>query len=456
MSEFFVNTIGGGGGGGTVNSLTPDTGAAVPAVAGTIPTLGFKAGTVPTMQTYNDGAGNFRIADQSWQTQYVVDPSVVPGLKGTFQTIQAAITQAEADGAAFGTNAVIYIRSPAGVTATYAEDLVINGGIILVGQAGFGPNGLLVYSPLIVGNHTFGNLAALQANNVAFQNDATGNLTTFTSTGAQTLFSLELLDCQLINNQGPTGGFVNSDAGFNQIFLKGCFCDTGGEINAFVMPGIALSTIRDTIFAGAGWTISGGAVEFYNCINIGPVVLSNANIVAYNSSFFADTTDNITGTGSANTLVNCVFASNSSSTAACSSTGGLQGWANSIGSGSTGPKTIFSASLPVNNSPAMAGCIWPGVSSAVNYIASQSDFYIGITDTSAPRTVTLPNPTTIAVGHIFSIKDESGNADINAISVTPAGGALIDGLASYLVQTVFGAVILRSNGTNYFTLAING
>lgn len=456
MSEFFVNNTGGGGGGGTVNSLTPDTGMPVPAVAGTIPTLGYEAGTVPTMQTYNDGAGNFRIADQSWQTQYVVDPSSTPGLKGTFQTIQAAITQAEADGAAFGTNGVIYIRSPPGVTATYTEDLTITGGIILVGQCGFGPNGLLTYSPLIVGNHTFGNLAALQANNVAFQGTGLGNLTIFTSTGAQTLFSLELIDCQLINNQGPTAAFVNSDAGLNQIFMKGCTCDTGGEFNAFIMPGLSTAICRDVHFAGAGWSTSVGEIQFYNCFMIGPIVLTGGQVEAFNCTFVSDTTDNISGTGGINTLVNCVFDSNSSTTTACSASGGLQGWANSIAGGGGGPKTIFSASLPVNNTPAMAGCIWPGIASAVSYVASQNDFYIGITDTSVARTVTLPDPSTIAVGHIFSIKDESGAADINNITVSSAGGALIDGLASYLIQTVSGAVILRSNGTNYFTLAING
>src|SRR5260221_1100179 len=73
-------------------SLTPDSGSAVAAVGGTIPTLGYQAGTVQTMRTYNDGAGNFRVADQTWQTQYVVDKSTTNGLKGTFTTIQSAIT----------------------------------------------------------------------------------------------------------------------------------------------------------------------------------------------------------------------------------------------------------------------------------------------------------------------------------------------------------------------------
>lgn len=447
---------GSGGGGGGSETLTPDSGSPVAPVAGTIPTLGFQAGTVPTMETYNDGAGNFRIADQSWISQYVVDPSTTPGLKGTFQTIQAAITQAEADGAAFGVNAVIYIRSPPGVTATYTEDLTITGGIVLVGEAGWGPNGLLVYSPLIVGNHTFGNLAALQANNIGFQNGGSGTLTTFNSTGGQTLFSLQLNDCQLINNQGAMGAFVNSDASFNQIFMKGCFCDSGGVFNAFTMPGISQSIMRDTLFAGSGWTISGGAVQFYNCIAVGPVVLSNANIVAYNSTFASDTTNNISGTGAINTLVNCVFSSNSATTAACSSTGGLQGWGNSIGPGATGPKTIFSASLTVNNTPAMAGCIWPGVSSAVSYVAAQNDFYIGINDTSVARTVTLPAPATIAIGHIFVVKDESFNAMINNITISATGGALVDGQPTYVLLNNGASCILRNSGTAYFNMAVQG
>jgi hypothetical protein len=156
----------GGGGGGDVNSLTPDVGAAVGAVGGTIPTLGYQASTVQTMRTYNDGAGNFRIADQTWETQYVVDTSTTPGLMGTFQTIQSAIAAAVADGAALGNYKKIYIR-----TGTYTENLTLPAGIMLVGQT-FPFTGTTPITPyqstVIVGNHTFTGSAVLSFENLNF------------------------------------------------------------------------------------------------------------------------------------------------------------------------------------------------------------------------------------------------------------------------------------------------
>ena len=106
------------------------------------------------MRTYNDGAGNFRIADQTWETQYVVDQSTTDGLRGTFASIQAAINQAVSDGAAYPSNfKKIYIRQ-----GTYSENLSIPGGIILEGcvlsDIAGGP--VTPYQQtLISGNHTF-------------------------------------------------------------------------------------------------------------------------------------------------------------------------------------------------------------------------------------------------------------------------------------------------------------
>lgn len=53
-------------------------------------------GTIPVLETFNDSVVNF--ANNAWETAYIVDPSTVSGLKGTFQTVQAAITAAFSNG----------------------------------------------------------------------------------------------------------------------------------------------------------------------------------------------------------------------------------------------------------------------------------------------------------------------------------------------------------------------
>lgn len=92
---------------------------------------------------------------------------------------------------------------------------------------------------------------------------------------------------------------------------------------------------------------------------------------------------------------------------------------------------------------------------ATSYVALRTDYYIGVTNTAAARTITLPNTgsSTLApfIGQVFIIKDESGAAATNNITVTPNGGN-IDGAASYVINTNYGRVEILYDGTNYFVI----
>lgn len=61
----------------------------------------------------------------------------------------------------------------------------------------------------------------------------------------------------------------------------------------------------------------------------------------------------------------------------------------------------------------------------------------------APVAVTLPVGT---AGHIFYLKDGTGDAATNPITVTPTAGT-IDGAATATINTNFGALTLVWNGT---------
>jgi hypothetical protein len=52
-------------------------------------------------------------------------------------------------------------------------------------------------------------------------------------------------------------------------------------------------------------------------------------------------------------------------------------------------------------------------------------------------------------GTVFIVKDISGAAFTNNITVTATGGALIDGAASALINTNYGSITLVFNGTQW-------
>lgn len=84
---------------------------------------------------------------------------------------------------------------------------------------------------------------------------------------------------------------------------------------------------------------------------------------------------------------------------------------------------------------------------AYPYNPLSTDYFISV-DTSAARTIRLPNaPTT---GKSYVIKDRTGSAAANNITVTTVGGAvLIDGLASQTMADNFESMELLFNGTSY-------
>ena len=89
------------------------------------------------------------------------------------------------------------------------------------------------------------------------------------------------------------------------------------------------------------------------------------------------------------------------------------------------------------------------INSAVTYVVLDDDVIINITDTTAPRAVTLPAPGATNIGKFFVVKDTSGGASSNNIIVVSTAGN-IDGSANYIINTNYGNAIFYSDGTNYF------
>ena len=145
-----------------VERLTADVGGACTPVAFNIDVQGTSS-TLPSNSiiTHTFAAGEFGIENRRWLTPYVVDSSAVVGSRGTYSTVQSAITAASGAG---GGN--IYIRA-----GTYTENLTLAADIALIAienDAAFsGAN-----SVNIDGAHTANFAGNLHIAGIAFTNSA--------------------------------------------------------------------------------------------------------------------------------------------------------------------------------------------------------------------------------------------------------------------------------------------
>jgi hypothetical protein len=93
----------------------------------------------------------------------------------------------------------------------------------------------------------------------------------------------------------------------------------------------------------------------------------------------------------------------------------------------------------------------PVTTTATSYTALASDVIIEVTNTSVVRTITLPAPVATGnVGKAFLIKDTSGGASTNNISIVPASG-LIDGQVSASISSNYGSLQIFCDGSNYYS-----
>lgn len=76
---------------------------------------------------------------------------------------------------------------------------------------------------------------------------------------------------------------------------------------------------------------------------------------------------------------------------------------------------------------------------------------IQVANTDAARAVAIPSPVLAGTGAEILVKDTSGAAGTNAITVTPVAG-LIDGVASYDIASNSGFVMLRSDGVSWLVV----
>jgi len=84
-----------------------------------------------------------------------------------------------------------------------------------------------------------------------------------------------------------------------------------------------------------------------------------------------------------------------------------------------------------------------------NYTVLSSDYIIGVNTSGGPITITLPSVASTTSGRTLIIKDETGNASTNAITVNCAGSDTIDGDNSILIDSNHIAIAIYCTSTGW-------
>lgn len=90
-------------------------------------------------------------------------------------------------------------------------------------------------------------------------------------------------------------------------------------------------------------------------------------------------------------------------------------------------------------------------SAAGNYTTLAQDLIIAKTGiTGGGDTVNVLSAATAGAGKVYIIKDESGTAGTNNITVDPAGSQTIDGATTQVINADYGSLTIYSDGSNWF------
>ncbi len=181
------------GGGSAVEHLTGDTGGQLNPTANNFNLFGQLAGSTTVFDTIGSGS-TISFEDRTWLTRYVVDTSTTVGLRGTYSTLQAAISQAIADGATGNPGVCIYVRN-----ATINETINVataSVNITILGTGGKSSFCITNGNPVYTGSFTNSGSGIITFSNIDFSSAAT---LTNSSTG-QIFFNNGRCDAALVQS----------------------------------------------------------------------------------------------------------------------------------------------------------------------------------------------------------------------------------------------------------------
>jgi len=448
-------------------TITGDSGGALSPTLGNWDILGQQAGSVAVMDTVGTAPSTLRVEDRTWISSFVVDPSATVGLRGTYQTIAAAI-------AAAVSGQTIYVRP-----GSYSENITLKAGVNLCAMTGDAYNSQVTITGTITATYT-GNVSI-----TGFRfNSLNVDCISMTS-GSPTLV---IKDCYCFPgaNDGGPHYFLTCSAAAGVTRMYNCQGDlTPGTAYFNISNGVLYCQDLPNFNANSSITnkVSGGQATFYNC-KIDRAFACSGGTTEFNYCYISDTSAAVVAlaltVGSVVHAYYTTFAATTAQTvitiaAACR----LEAIQLNLDVDATTTDTMITNAgtftydsitqrdnaagpgkgvVPVQSTTAvttysmarfnqgqLVNITTPG---AYPYTTLASDYVI-LVDSSAARTITpLASPLT---GQTYRIKDNVGSAGANNITITPSGKN-IDGVASYVIANNYGSVDICYNGTQWVSL----
>lgn len=376
-------------------------------------------------------------------TPYVVGPVGQAG----YQTIQSAINAANSAG-----GGAIYVQP-----GIYTENLTLFSNTQVAAAAGASDIGggvtiIGIHTPPTSGNFTFTSVILQSATHI-FSSNASGSTTLFVTDCLINItngyiFNLPSWTGSLITyNVGEAStnnGVVNNSGGSTCFFLSATH--GAGNLNAMLTSGLV---ILEEIDLNCPWNASTGtnlACDYV--IFTQTITLSSNSTGAFNWCRFStgSVPAIIMSTSGPISLYNSIINSSNNPVITGSGTGALTiadiTFVNNRNIAST-----VALNYNFNVSPLLLNYNSTNSGSSP-YTAIPTDHYISVNTLGGPVTILLPNVPSI--GRDFIVKDNSGSASTNNISIrTISGGVTIDGVTTYKLTANYESVQLIFNGTSY-------
>ena len=375
----------------SAGTITGDTGGALSQTASNWNILGQQAGTVAVMDTIGS-VSTLRIEDRTWISQFVVDASSTVGLRGTYTTIGAAMTDAVSGQS-------IYVRP-----GTYTENFTAKDGVTVFGENGFQDR------VTIVGKITL-TTGVCNITNIKLKTNA--DSATAVSGGV-----LVLRNCNIEASNGTALVTTGSGA----FAVLNCTCDlasagqkffdfSGTGSNSFYYCGLSNSGGSTTAS-----TLSAGAILSKNSNFDFPITTSGTTATIGASFTTFGNGQNVTAlthnsTAANNTLSQCHFFSGSASSI-------------SIGSGAV--LKVYSTTIQSTNTNAITG--------------SGTLYYSGLSFQETSSTVNVTTQNVQSVGPRVQL---NGGAQLMSGSGSPSGS----------ITAPKGTLYLRTDGSSSSTRA---
>lgn len=406
-----LDRIGPSGGGGGNITLVDNEGNSIQ--GNNFPIVGQPSNSAAVMESQISGS-NFSIANNTWTTAYVVDQNTTYGQKGTFATLQEAIDAIVSDGIATDFMCGIIQMRPGmyiyddPITIPENIQIAIRGNLNQTSEA----SGLLDVN--ITANFSQGAGSQLYLSNMKISGWQECSEFTYMENCSVSIDLISSINTFFVRCLGNISSCVGST---NFSYCSGFFITIEDGFSVFEYCKVG------------NITHNGGQVILQGCsgVNISGSATGPLGFYCANATLSGQITD----------TVNNFFCSNISE-----SPGSNIQAANGFFSSGTNPKMLRTIK---------GNCYLSKIIDA-DYILDNFDYFIGVLGNTGPVAITLPQGINT---QSWKISDFEGTAGANNITISPPGGSLINGSATYIISSDYGYVEIIKNGSNYFVIGDN-